>query len=286
MAPLRDDDARSPLSFTAPLAPPDAPPSPGGPPPIELTPPARARPTQPPTLWTPGWAHEPRRTQPPAEPSSAALSVRRMTNPPARAEPITAASVALARLVAQAWSQFPRWDALAIAESCVRLRNVGAPLTRDLAFHADTPLMLQMSHAIEDAIITRRLPCELYVGFQRLSLLNAQASRYTNLLACAQHVYVYGLDDAPLADQALASASSLLRFVVQPRHGSDLLWFWFLVVDYPGFETALLAQQDSGYLWNRRLAGRSYQGFWTFDPQLVRQITPTLRDAARALYYT
>jgi len=286
MAPMRDDDeARPPFPFTAPLAPPDAQPEQANQGRAYPEAPARARPTQPPTLWTPGWAQEPRRTQPP-EPSSAALGARRMTNPPTRAEPITVASVALARLIAQASQRFPQWDGPAIAESCVRLRNDGAPLARDLAFHADTRSMLQMSHAIEDTIITRRLPCELYVGFQRLSLMNAQASRYADIFSNAQFVYAFGLDDAPLDHGSLRAAQNLLRFVVQPRHGSDLLWFWFLVVDYPGFQTALLAQQDSGYLWNRRLAERSYQGFWTFDPQVVRQITPTLRDAARALYYT
>jgi DICT domain-containing protein len=209
-----------------------------------------------------------------------------MTNPPAQAEPITVASVGLARLIAQAAQRFPQWSEAAIAESCVRLRNDGVPLAPDIAFHASARLMLQMSHAIEDTIIRRRLPCELYVGFQRLSLMNTQASRYADILACAQFIYAYGLDDAPLANDLLQYTRTLLRFVVQPRHGSDLLWFWFLVVDDPSFQTALLAQQDSGYLWNRSLAGRSYQGFWSFDPHVVRQIVPTLRNVARVLYYT
>ncbi len=292
MAPMRDDDpARPPFPFTAPLGPlaptaaPTSQPIQPNQPNQRSTAAPRARPTQPPSLWTPGWTQEPRRTQPP-EPSSAALGVRRMTHPPAQAEPITVASVALARLIAQASQRFPQWGGDAIAESCVRLRNDGVPLAPDIAFHANTRLMLQMSHAIEDVIIARRLSCELYVGFQRLSLLNAQASRYAEILASAQYVYAYGLDDAPLADDLLQYTRTLLRFVVQPRHGSDLLWFWFLVVDDPSFKTVLLAQQDSGYLWNRRLVGRSYQGFWSFDPQIVRQITPTLRDAARVLYYT
>jgi len=209
-----------------------------------------------------------------------------MTNPPAQAEPISVACAALSRLIAQASQRYPQWDAADIRESCVRLRNDGAPLTQDLAFHGAARLMLDMSHAIEDTIITRRLPCDLYVGFQRLSLMNAQASRYATLLSTAQFVYAFGLDDAPLSHHLLQYTQSLVRFVVQPRHGSDLLWFWFLVVDHPGFQTALVAQQDSGYLWNRSLAGRSYQGFWTFDPIVVRQIIPILRDAARVLYYS
>lgn len=180
MAPLREDDQfRTPFPFTAPLAPlATSPDDPGAPP------------TPPRPLSSAVWAPNPDHAQSPTDESTtastaastAALGARRGGASFAQTEPVAGASAALAQLIAQMAQQIPQWDADAIADTCAQLRRHGAPLAPNLAFHGDTRLMLRMSHAIEDTVIARRLPCEFYVGFQRLSLMNAQVRRYTQLL--------------------------------------------------------------------------------------------------------
>ncbi|GEM_PF-5286228 len=197
--------------------------------------------------------------------------------------PIAKASATLNRLIALMEQHVAQWRPEAIHLACQRMRSSGAPLAYDIGFLADAPLMNIMSHTIEDWVIARRLPCEFYVGFQRLSLMRMQTQRYAALASCVRYVYAYGLDDT-VGPQSLF-APNVLRFGIQPRHGADLLWFWFLVVDHPYQRMALLGQQRSGYIWNRSFAERVYEGFWTFNPNVTQQIVVALRQAARAVYY-
>lgn len=197
--------------------------------------------------------------------------------------PTARASATLNRLIALMDQHVTQWQPEAIQVACQRMRSSGTPLAYDIGFLANAPLMNMMSHTIEDWVTARRLPCEFYVGFQRLSLMGAQAQRYTTLARCTQYIYAYGLDDSVGPQHPLAH--NLLRFGIKPRHGSDLLWYWFLVVDHPYQRMALLGQQRSGYIWNRSFAERVYEGFWTFNPNVTQQIIMALRQAARAVYY-
>lgn len=197
-----------------------------------------------------------------------------------------AASTALSQAVEVMAARLPRWDTAQISAAAHYLRGSTFPLAPGGSFHTDTRGMLAMSHAIEDAVLAHRLPCELYAGFQRLSLLARQVRRYRDLLGCVRYLCIYGLDDAP-DSPALGQLQHprTLRFVIQPRLDSGLAWYWFLAVDDPSLRTALLARQTSGYLYNREQHPRDYDGFWTFHPPLVREIVGFLRQAGRTFYY-
>ena len=192
------------------------------------------------------------------------------------------ASDALAELIAYMSPRSVAMDDTQLRSSAEAVKASGQARAPSISFSTDTHLMNVMSHAIEDYVLAQRLPCEFYVGFQRLSLIQPQARRYTALLNSAQYVCAYGLDDAP---ETLFRNPRLIRFVIQPRLGTQLMWFWFVAVAYPGFETALLAQQTAGYIWSRNLSERRYNGFWTFEPAVVREVIDVLREAGRTLYF-
>ena len=195
-------------------------------------------------------------------------------------------SIALAQAIEVMSTRLPVWNAAQISSAVRYLRGSSLALAPGGSFRTDTRGMLSMSHAIEDAVLARRLPCEFYAGFQRLSLVTHQIQRYRALLECVRYLCLYGLDDAPDAP-ALAQLRHprTLRFIIQPRLDGGLAWYWFLAVDDPVLRTVLLARQTTGYIYNREAHSRTYEGFWTFHPPLVREIVGFLRQAGRMLFY-
>lgn len=196
------------------------------------------------------------------------------------------ASIALAQAVEVMATSLPRWNEAQIVSAAHYLRGSSFPLATGGAFRTDTRGMLRMSHAIEDAVLAHRLPCEFYAGFQRLSLVARQTRRYRALLGCVRYLCLYGYDDAP-DHPALAQLRHprALRFVIKPRLDGALAWYWFIAVDDPSLRTVLLARQSSGYIFGRDSRTRTYDGFWTFHPPLVREIVGFLRQAGRMLFY-
>lgn len=197
-----------------------------------------------------------------------------------------AASIALAQAIEIMATSLPRWNEAQIVSSAHYLRGSSFPLAPGGFFHTSATSMLRMSHAIEDAVLTHRLPCEFYAGFQRLSLVAPHIRRYQALLGCVRYLCLYGLDDVP-DHPALARLRHprTLRFVIKPRLDGSLAWYWFIAVDNPSLCTVLLARQSSGYIFSRETHTRTYDGFWTFHPPLVREIVGFLRQAGRTLFY-
>ncbi len=182
--------------------------------------------------------------------------------------------------------RLPAWGPEDITSTCQRLRALSSLPGEGGAFTASVAEMLRMSHTIEDHVLARRLGCDMYVSFQRLALLAPQLSRYGPLLDLVRYLFVFGLDDTDGPDdpQRLRHPR-LVHFTIKPHVGTGLLWYWCVVIDHPQLQTALLARQTSGYIFNRTLARRTYEGIWTFDAAIVGSLVSVLRDAGRALYY-
>ncbi|GEM_PF-6969009 len=156
---------------------------------------------------------------------------------------------------------------------------------QDVYFYTNVHLMNVISHAIEEQVITRRLPCEVYAGFQRLALLRPQLPRYQALLQEARHVLVYGIDDvAPGSPVAALRHPRFIRFAITPPSTTQLEWFWFVVVDTPQLSTALVAQHTGGDIWAPTQTARMYRGFWIFDASIVGYVVEVLRQAGQMLY--
>lgn len=196
----------------------------------------------------------------------------------------TVAGSALTQAISLMSARVPVWDASYMRLVSQTLQALGSRPSNGGTFTVDAATMCAASHAIEDHALKARLDCELYVGFQRLTLLRSQLGRYTNLLDCARYVYVFGIDDIPPGAPVFRHPH-LIRFIITPQGGAGLLWFWFLLVNHPNFSTVLLARQVSGELFHRHQHVRTYQGFWSFDRAVVEEIMRVLREAGRSLFY-
>lgn len=194
--------------------------------------------------------------------------------------------MALARIIGQVAARASVWGDDWLRGASQRFQESGTPLTRDATFFTDIHVMNVISHALEERVIATRLPCEVYAGFQRLSLLRPQLPRYHDISRVADWVSVFGLRDRG-ADEVLREVASprLLPFTIAPHLGTGLEQFWFVVIRAPQFASALLARHTEGDLWSRHQAARKYSGLWTFDPHLVGEIVATLRHGARLLHF-
>lgn len=193
--------------------------------------------------------------------------------------------VFLRQLITAISARATRIEAEQIMARSEQMRVKGIIPENDAFFYTDLHAMNIISHAIEERVIADRLDCEVYAGFQRLSLMKPQIRRYQALLHTARHVYVYGLNDAQDETSTFLNSPRLIPFIIDPRLETALEWFWFVVVDDPRLHTALLAQHTSGDLWSHAQGTRTYTGVWTFDVALVRDIVAALRHAGRTLFY-
>jgi hypothetical protein len=205
---------------------------------------------------------------------------------PAIASGPVATSVALEQAIEIMRTRLPVWNAAQIAGAAHHLRGHSSEYTAGGCFRTDTCGMLRMSHAIEDVVLVHRPACEFFAGFQRLSLLTHQIQRYQAILECVRYLCLFGLDDAPDSPVlAQLQHPRAIRFVIQPRVDSGLAWYWFLAVDDPALCTVLLARQSRGDPSGRAQRSRTYDGFWSSHPPLVREIVGFLRAAGRARFY-
>ena len=128
------------------------------------------------------------------------------------------------------------------------------------AFVNTVDMMLKISYQVEDIVIDNELPVDFYAGFQRFSHFRHQAKRYRRLADVARRVFVFGeADSTPPTIPGV-------QFVPLPP-GSALIREWFLVVNTPGFFTALLTQEIPGADPIRR--DRRFRGLWTHDEAVV-----------------
>lgn len=207
--------------------------------------------------------------------------------PSTTGSPLSSPGAILASYVAQVAARTMVWGDDWLRGASQAYHESGRVLGQDATFFTDLHVMNVISHALEERAIETNLRCEVYAGFQRLSLMRPQVLRYRELVRVAEWVSVFGLRDDG-ADAVIREVASprLLPFAVAPQFGTGLEQFWFVVISSPQFATALLARHVEGDLWARQQNTRRYQGFWTFDPSLVQQIVVVLREGARKLHYS
>lgn len=130
--------------------------------------------------------------------------------------------------------------------------------------------MIDISHEIEQTASRASAPCQLFVGFQRLSLFARNTDRYTELSQGWQHCWVFG--EADIEPPSVPNVT----VVTIPPH-SPLTKEWFVIADGPAFGVALLTADVSGFAIAD--ARRRFMGLWSADPQLVRRASTQLATA-------
>jgi DICT domain-containing protein len=131
----------------------------------------------------------------------------------------------------------------------------------DSVFVNSVPLMNVISHEIEDVVVSNGLPVDFYVGFQRFSFFLRQLKRYQRLASVCRRVYVWGIPDV-----TPPSLPGIEFIPLTPQ--MELAREWFLVVNTPGFFSALLTREVT-YGQDLPKGARRFRGVWTYDPMLV-----------------
>jgi len=122
------------------------------------------------------------------------------------------------------------------------------------------PAMIEISHIIEDAVLTSPRVAELHVSFQYLSRLVAQAARYKQIAEAAKGLWLYGIRDADI----ISMLANPQVYVIDTAN-TPLVRYWYVVAYGPGLSMSLLAEESASLGEEERY----YEGFYTFDPEVT-----------------
>jgi hypothetical protein len=138
--------------------------------------------------------------------------------------------------------------------------------SNDVATLTSVSALSAISHALEDVVMQGIPEAQVAVGFQRCSSFRRQEQRYRLIAAACRQVWVCAVHDEepPLID-GITYAPVCVEWPVADE--------WFIVVNAPGFTSALLAIEVVGGL-NRK--ERSFQTMFTSDARLVNSICRSL----------
>lgn len=144
---------------------------------------------------------------------------------------------------------------LMIRQAEFSLADLIDPNDTNKIFSQSRALMLEWSHAIENAVIEQLLPAHIIVGFQSIGKMLPQKGRYQEIASIADSITVVGLPDDAV------KPGGLLRFV-ELTPDCVLCQEWFLIVKHPQYARALIGRDVAG-------DGSTFRGILTSIPAQV-----------------
>lgn len=117
-----------------------------------------------------------------------------------------------------------------------------------------------VSYLIEETARTDHVDNVVFAGFQYISKFLPQVPRYREVAQYADHVYVFGVPDAPVPE-----IPNLTYVDLRPEW--QLTKEWFVVSHGPHLSTALATEELSNF--NDPDDQRRFNGFWIFDDEIV-----------------
>lgn len=161
-------------------------------------------------------------------------------------------------------------------------------LPLDNAFFTTSVLGMQaISHVIEDKVMELEVKpnpeTRFYSAFQKFSRMKPQISRYHRLTSRHIPINVFGVADAPLWED-----SYLHPVILSESNGERiaLSQFWFVVLHDPKFVSMALLGRELASGWPTRFSDRvifrNFEGFWTYDNQIINQIVAILDSCIAA----
>lgn len=129
--------------------------------------------------------------------------------------------------------------------------------------------MTEISHLIEDTVISMPGVAQTHVSFQAFSRVADQQAIYTRVAESSTGLWLYGVPDSPLPNFA--------RTVAVDTSGTALVDYWFVIAYGPGLSMCLLAEEQNAA---ERLPGepRMYEGFYTFDQNFTYKVLVVLHQ--------
>lgn len=144
--------------------------------------------------------------------------------------------------------------------------------------------MTAVSHVIEDQALTMGEAVQVYSGFQKYSRLRPQQQRYVKLLEKHIPVYLFGVADAVLPQNSYLHPIALTE-PIKPDEVS-LTKNWFVVLHNPQFVSMALVTRELPSTERPmyapdKLVYRNFEGFWTYDKEIIEQVVTILDDFIR-----
>jgi DICT domain-containing protein len=145
-------------------------------------------------------------------------------------------------------------------------------------FRSQVPCLEYASLLIENAVLLRtNRTGRIYVGFEKLSRMEAIIDRYLRIADVSERVYVFGE-----ADWKPPRHPNMKLIPVQS--GSRLGREWFVIAESSTLRVALVALDEDGFDVPD-LEARNFRGFKSSDPAVVAQLAAVaegLVDSAMA----
>ena len=143
--------------------------------------------------------------------------------------------------------------------------------------------LVALCHALEDFILDSKSAPLMVTAFQRGKWYLQEADRYSDLADRAEHVTIMAAPDSGFETHPTSSKDNVALVHLKP--GDPVGREWHLMILSPTYTAMVLCQElsDADYGNNKpqKDLERKFYGFWTFEPELVRETVEIAIDHVR-----
>ena len=133
--------------------------------------------------------------------------------------------------------------------------------------------LVALCHALEDFILDSKSAPLMVTAFQRGKWYLEEADRYSDLADKSEHVVLMATPDSGFDDHPTSQKDNVALVHLQPE--DPVASEWHLMILSPTYTAMVLCQelspQDYGDRQPQEDLERKFYGFWTFEPELVRE---------------
>ena len=133
--------------------------------------------------------------------------------------------------------------------------------------------LVALCHALEDFILDSDSAPLMVTAFQRGKWYLEEADRYSDLADKSEHVAIMATGDAGFENHPTSSKDNVSLVKLKPE--DPVAEEWHLMILSPTYTAMVLCQElsDADYGDNKPQEDleRKFYGFWTFEPNLVRE---------------
>ncbi|MBE9045395.1 metal-dependent phosphohydrolase [Pleurocapsales cyanobacterium LEGE 10410] len=133
--------------------------------------------------------------------------------------------------------------------------------------------LVALCHALEDFILDSNSAPLMVTAFQRGKWYLQEADRYSDLADRAEHVTIMATPESGFDTHPTSSKENVVLVHLKPE--DPVAEEWHLMILSPTYTAMVLCQElsDTDYGANKPKEDleRKFYGFWTFEPELVRE---------------
>lgn len=144
--------------------------------------------------------------------------------------------------------------------------------------------LVALCHALEDFILDSKSAPLMVTAFQRGKWYLQEADRYSDLADKAEHITIMATPESGFETHPTSSKENVALVHLKPE--DPVAEEWHLMILSPTYTAMVLCQElsDADYGANKPKEDleRKFYGFWTFEPELVRETVELSIDHVRS----